>query len=53
MDSIESFEISADNSVFLTVNGVLYSKDGSVLIAYPKSKTEDRLHIAECSNNDL
>ena len=41
MDSIESFEISADNSVFLTVNGVLYSKDGSVLIAYPKSKTED------------
>ena len=37
-DSIESFEISEENSVFSTVDGVLYSKDGSVLIAYPKSK---------------
>ena len=40
-DSVESFEISEENSVFSTVDGVLYSKDGSVLIAYPKSKLGD------------
>jgi hypothetical protein len=40
-DTVENFEISAENSVFLTLDGVLYSKDGSVLIAYPKSKLGD------------
>ncbi len=40
-DSIESFEISGENSVFSTDDGVLYSKDGSVLIAYPKAKLGD------------
>ena len=40
-NSIESFEISSDNSSFLTVDGVLYSKDGSILIAYPKAKLGD------------
>jgi hypothetical protein len=40
-DTNESFEISGDNPVFSTVDGILYSNDGSVLIAYPKSKAGD------------
>lgn len=46
-DSIESFEISDENSVFSVVDGVLCSKDGSVLIAYPKSKLGDNFTLPD------
>jgi len=38
---IESYEISADNPAFSTLDGVLYSKDRSILIAYPQCKLGD------------
>lgn len=40
-NSIESFTITDSNTVFATIGGVLYSKDGSVLIAYPKNKSDE------------
>lgn len=36
--SLESFEIASSNQFFKTVDGVLYSKDGRTLYAYPTGK---------------
>ena len=35
---VESFVIAAENTAYSTVNGVLFSKDGKTLIAYPHRK---------------
>ncbi len=37
--SLKSFTVHEDNISFISVDGVLYSKDMSVLIAYPAAKT--------------
>ena len=37
--SIEAFSIEANNAAFQTINGVLYSKDGKLLHAYPANKS--------------
>lgn len=38
---VENYEISAENAAFSAQNGILYSKDGTILIAYPKCKQGD------------
>ena len=38
--SLESVNIAPDNPVYKSVDGVLYSKDGSSLIYYPSSKPD-------------
>lgn len=38
---LERFDVSSDNTVFSSVDGVLYSKDGSVLLMCPAAKTGD------------
>lgn len=37
--SLESIEASSDNPNFKSVDGVLYSKDGQTLVAYPGSRS--------------
>ena len=36
--SIESFAVSDDNPSFTAVDGVLYSRNGCILVAYPKDR---------------
>ena len=44
--NVEELEISADNALFKTVNGVLYSKDGKTLYVYPRAKSDTAFEIA-------
>ena len=44
---LASIEVSADNPIYKSVDGVLYSKDGSELIRYPASKTDEKFVIPE------
>lgn len=39
--SLKEFTVAEDNENFKAVDGVLYSKDGSILIAYPAGKTAE------------
>ena len=39
MRSLRAFDISANNASFATKNGVLYSRDMTVLYRYPQGKT--------------
>jgi hypothetical protein len=45
--NIRSFEIAESNTVYSTVDGVIYSKDGTVLLYYPKSKNDSEFIIPE------
>ena len=38
--SVTQFSISAENNEFSTIDGVLYSKDASILYAYPAERRD-------------
>lgn len=38
LPSLTSYKVSSKNKVFIAVNGVLFSKDKSILLKYPRSK---------------
>ena len=40
-DMLKSITVSSENEAFLSRDGVLYSKDGKILITYPANKAED------------
>ncbi len=45
-DTVKKLVISADNESFMTdANGVLYSKDGKILYAYPKAREADSFTV--------
>lgn len=45
-DTVKKLVISADNKFFMTdANGVLYSKDGTILYAYPKAREADSFTV--------
>ena len=46
-DMLSDIEVSKDNQLFKSVNGSLYSKDGSVLIQYSLGKSEEHFTIPE------
>ena len=60
--SLEAFNVSADNTAFCSVDGVLYSKDRKELVLYPAGKEDTEFEIpagtetlcaaafAECDN---
>jgi hypothetical protein len=37
--ALTSFNVSADNAVYKSIDGVLFTKDGATLLNYPRSKT--------------
>ena len=45
IERVDTVVIADANTSFKTVNGVLYSEDGSVLYAYPKAKTDETFSI--------
>lgn len=45
--SLESITVSEDNTSFCSVDGVLFSKDMSVLVEYPRAKTGDSYAIPD------
>ena len=44
-DSLTSIEVSEQNSNYKSIDGVLYSKDGTTLIRYPEGKTATQFTI--------
>lgn len=44
LEALESIEIDADNKMYTSKDGVLFSKDMSTICAYPKSK-RDKVYI--------
>ena len=46
-DMLSDIEVSKDNQLFKSVNGSLFSKDGSVLIQYSLGKSEENFTIPE------
>lgn len=44
-DSVTTLSIAGTNTFFKTVDGVLYSKDGTILYAYPKAKADETFDI--------
>lgn len=45
--SLKEFDVSADNTAYKAVDGVLFTKDGKTLIAYPNSKDAKSYTIPE------
>ena len=43
----KAFDVAEGNTAYKAVDGVLYNKAGTILVAYPKGKTEDRYEILE------
>ena len=43
---LTKIEVDASNSKFSSLSGVLYSKDGSILITYPAGKTDNFVNIS-------
>lgn len=43
--NLEKFEIVTDNKNFMTVDGVLYSKDGKTLVAYPSGRKDKQFSV--------
>ncbi len=39
-DSLQEFAVAKDNTAFMSVDGVLFSKDGGTLLAFPEGKGE-------------
>lgn len=49
--SLEKIEVSENNVAYISVDGVLYSKDKSVLVQYPLGKKDENYDIIEgCSS---
>ena len=46
-NSLETFGVSEDNTVFKSVDGVLFTKDGTVLLQYPNGKKDKQYDIPE------
>lgn len=46
-DSITQFSVSPDNQSFVSVDGVLYTKDMSAIVAYPAGRTDTAYTVAE------
>ena len=44
---LSAFIVDPDNTVFQSQQGVLYSKDGSTLIAYPRAKTNEHFTVPD------
>ena len=44
---LTSFTVDEENSIYSAVDGVLYNKDATTLICYPKNKTDTSLTLAE------
>ena len=45
--SLRAIHASPDSTTYMSVNGVLYSRDGTVLVQYPPGKTESEYVIPE------
>lgn len=45
--SVTGFEVSADNSAFVSVDGVIFSKDKKELVMYPAGKTDEEYTVPE------
>lgn len=46
-DSLPEFRVAEENTAFTAVDGILYSKDMSTLIAYPKQKKDTSFAVPE------
>lgn len=46
--SLESIEVDADNPIFRSEGGVMFSKDGKRLYAYPAGKKDETYAVPEC-----
>ncbi|MBE5730714.1 MAG: leucine-rich repeat domain-containing protein [Clostridiales bacterium] len=44
-EQIEEINVSNDNQTYMSKNGVLYSKDGTELILYPKNKEDKKFRM--------
>lgn len=43
--SLSRIEVAADNESFKSVDGIIFSKDGKKIIAYPPARSEDKFEI--------
>lgn len=46
--NLEEFEVAEDNPYYTSVDGVLYSKDMSILWQYPPAKKDEILFVPSC-----
>lgn len=46
-DSIMQFTVSPDNAAFTSVDGVLYTKDMSIILAYPAGRVETEYTVSD------
>ncbi len=44
---LRSFEVSEESSTYKTIDGVLFSKDGTLLVAYPEGRHESSYIVPE------
>ena len=45
--NLGDFIVSGDNAKFKTIDGVIYSKDGKTLVAYPSAKSDEAFTIPD------
>ena len=45
--NLGNFIVSGDNAKFKTIDGVIYSKDGKTLVAYPSAKSDEAFTIPD------
>jgi hypothetical protein len=45
--SIESFNVSEDNQAFMSIDGVIYTKDGTTICSYPCGKKDKTFIVPE------
>ena len=53
--ALEKIEVSEDNPYYKSIDGIVYNKDGTVLIRYPAAKQDETFKIPDgvkkiCSN---
>ena len=46
-DQLPAFAVAEENKAYTAADGILYSKDGSVLVAYPKQKTDTAFTVPD------
>lgn len=44
---LQSYSVSADNANFKTIEGVLYTKDGTTLVSYPTAKSGETFTVPD------
>ena len=49
--SCESYNVDTDNQLFSSTDGVLYNKDGTILLAYPRKKTGESFAVRESATS--